>query len=64
MSALDQMLRRVVVQKRAPPLTSRPASLNHVFDDARLGDRKPKLEQFTMNTRRYTPEKSFLQAPI
>src|SRR5450756_2495396 len=45
-------VRRVVPQKGAPPLTWKPTSLDHVFGDARLGDFKPKLEQFTMNTRR------------
>jgi hypothetical protein len=35
----------------APSLTGRPASLDHVFGDARLRDCKPELEQFTMDTR-------------
>ena len=43
-------IRRVVAQKRAPSLTWRPTSLDHVFGDARLRDLKPELEQFAMDT--------------
>ena len=45
-------VRRVVAQKGAPSLTWRPASLDHVFGDARLRDLKPELEQFAMDARR------------
>src|SRR5450759_2786476 len=45
-------VRRVITQEGAPSLTWRPASLDHVFGDARLRDFKPELEQLTINTRR------------
>src|ERR1022692_249891 len=45
-------VRRVVPQKGAPSLTWRPASLDHVFGDARLRALKPKLEEFAVDARR------------
>src|SRR3981189_1967387 len=45
-------VRSVVSQKGFPPLTGRPASLDHVFGDTRLRDLKPELEQLTVDARR------------
>src|SRR5260370_41529102 len=42
----------MIRQKGAPPLTWRPASLDHVFGDTRLRDLKPELEQFAVDARR------------
>src|SRR5450631_184238 len=43
---------RVVVQKGAPSLAWRTASLDHVFGDRRLGDLEAELEKFAVDTRR------------
>ena len=40
---------RMVAQECPPSLRWRPSSPDHVFGDRRLGDLKPKLEQFTMD---------------
>ena len=45
----------MVAQKRSPGLRRRPAMADHIFGDRRLGDLKPKLEQFTVDAGR-TPE--------
>jgi len=49
-------VRCVVTQKGAPSLAWRSASLDHVFGDARLSDREPKLEKFAVDARR-SPER-------
>ena len=51
-------LRRVVTQEGAPSLAGWPASLDHVFGDTRLRDRKPELEQLPVNARR-APQRIF-----
>jgi hypothetical protein len=42
---------RMVAQECPPSLRWRPPVPDHVFGDRRLGDLKPKLEQFTMDAR-------------
>jgi hypothetical protein len=42
----------VVPQKRAPSMTWRATSLDHVLGDARLGDLKSELEQLAVDARR------------
>ena len=42
----------MVAQKRSPGLRRRPAMADHIFGDRRLGDLKPKLEQFTVDAGR------------
>src|SRR5271169_5082549 len=44
-------VRRIVPQKRAPALTWRPTSLDHILGDARLRDFKPEFEQFAVDAR-------------
>src|SRR5262249_36856588 len=42
---------RMVALECPPSLRWRPLTPDHVFGDRRLGDLKPKLEQFTMDAR-------------